>query len=154
MPGLSCGKLNRPASSVFTDRLRPFSMFATVTMAPGIAAPAGSVTDPAIALVVSPCAIAGTGANVETRKAASCIRRMRRRDPDLGIPKYKRPDPAASRHGCLTGLGMPTDCFRPFEGTDSVTEPRNPQSRWNEMKGPDGRLRACGGKGILKFSAT
>src|ERR1035438_6240015 len=48
MPGLSCGKLNRPASSVFTDRLRPFSMFATVTMAPGIAAPAGSVTDPAI----------------------------------------------------------------------------------------------------------
>ena len=54
VPGLSCGKLNRPESSVFTDRLRPFSMFVTVTVAPGIAAPVGSVTDPTIALVVSP----------------------------------------------------------------------------------------------------
>ena len=35
-------------------------MLVTVTVAPGIAAPAGSVTDPTIALVVSPCASTGT----------------------------------------------------------------------------------------------
>ena len=39
VPGLSCGKLNRPDSSVFTDRLRPFSALVTVTVAPAIAAP-------------------------------------------------------------------------------------------------------------------
>ena len=54
VPGLSCGKLNRPASSVFTDRFRPFSTLVTVTVAPGIAAPVGSVTEPTMALVVSP----------------------------------------------------------------------------------------------------
>ena len=59
-PGLSCGKLNRPESSVCTDRFSPLSMFVAVTVAPGTAASAGSVTDPAIALVVSPCAITGT----------------------------------------------------------------------------------------------
>ena len=37
--GLSCGKLNRPASSVFTDRFRPFSTLVTVTVAPEMAAP-------------------------------------------------------------------------------------------------------------------
>jgi hypothetical protein len=36
------------------DRLRPFSLLVKVTVAPGIAEPAGSVTAPTIALVVSP----------------------------------------------------------------------------------------------------
>ena len=35
-------------------------MLVMVTIAPGIAAPVGSVTEPTIALVVSPCASAGT----------------------------------------------------------------------------------------------
>ena len=39
-------------------RFMPFSLLMMVTVAPGIASPAGSVTEPAIALVVSPCAMA------------------------------------------------------------------------------------------------
>ena len=70
-PGLSCGKLNRPESPVFTDRLRPFSMSVTVTVAPGMAAPAGSVTEPTIALVVSPWARAGVrSAKVKARRTS------------------------------------------------------------------------------------
>ena len=53
-PGLSCGKLNRPDSSVLTDRWRPSSRFVAVTVTPGMAAPLGSVTEPTMALVVSP----------------------------------------------------------------------------------------------------
>jgi len=55
-PGLSCGKLKRPASSVLAVRFDPVSLLVMVTVAPGRAAPLGSVTMPRTALVVSPWA--------------------------------------------------------------------------------------------------
>ncbi|SPE38362.1 hypothetical protein SBA6_880012 [Candidatus Sulfopaludibacter sp. SbA6] len=92
MPGLSCGKPNRPESSVFTDRFRPVSTLVTVTAAPGIAAPLGSVTDPAIALVVSPCASAGT--RIARVKAAST--------QILGMPKFDHICRVRVNRGILT----------------------------------------------------
>ena len=56
----------------------PLSLPVMVTVAPGIAALAGSVTEPAIALVVSPCAMA-------RRQKDSAART---RNPYLGMPKY------------------------------------------------------------------
>src|SRR5580693_3224926 len=38
-PGFSCGKLNRPESSVFALRFSPVSLFVTLTVACGAAAP-------------------------------------------------------------------------------------------------------------------
>ena len=65
VPGFSCGKLNRPASSVLAMRLNPVSELAIVTMAPRTTAMDVSRTWPTIALVVSPSASAFT----ETRHA-------------------------------------------------------------------------------------
>src|SRR6266849_1845273 len=65
-PGLSCGKLNRPALSVFTYRLKPLSVLLMVTLAPAIAAPVGSFTEHTTALVVSPCAQSASGDKTET----------------------------------------------------------------------------------------
>src|ERR1700741_968741 len=67
------------------------------TVATGIRAPAGSVTDPAIALVVSPCAIAS--------RAMSCVK-----SKILGTPKL------------YNGDVPPTETSREREGT----APRGP----------------------------
>src|ERR1019366_4347192 len=56
-PGCNCGKLKRPAASVFTLRFDPVSVPMIVTVAPAMAAPLGSTTVPTMALVVSPWAI-------------------------------------------------------------------------------------------------
>lgn len=72
-PGLSCGKLNRPSALVFTLRLAPFSVLTIVTVAPEIAAPDASDTDPSIALVVSPWPHAGQAAK-RSQKAHVKIR--------------------------------------------------------------------------------
>jgi hypothetical protein len=56
----------------------PFSLLVMLTVAPGIAAPAGSVTEPTIALVVSPCAMARRQQNSTVAIAS----------PILGMPKF------------------------------------------------------------------
>src|SRR5439155_25197048 len=89
-PGLSCGKLNRPALSVFTDRVRPLSVLLMVTLAPAIAAPVGSLTEPTTALVVSPCAQSAAGDKTETANASNSNRSVRAASLgfiELGIPK-------------------------------------------------------------------
>src|SRR5208337_832694 len=55
-PGLSSGNEKCPLSSVWTVRWRPVVELATVTAAPATGALLGSVTCPAKAPVVSPCA--------------------------------------------------------------------------------------------------
>jgi len=59
--GFSCGKWKRPESSLLALRLSPVSLFVTVTVAPGTAAPLASLTWPMIALVVSPWEKAASG---------------------------------------------------------------------------------------------
>src|ERR1035438_8712900 len=88
-PGLSCGKLNRPEPSVFADRFRPFSVLAMVTIAPGMAAPVGSVTDPTMALVVSPCALAGVDAGNAASATAipTCSTAATTLPSNLAMPK-------------------------------------------------------------------
>ena len=61
MPGLSCGKLKRPESSVVHGSSEAVGLIDDGhVQRPAIAAPVGSVTDPTMALVVSPWAHAGT----------------------------------------------------------------------------------------------
>src|SRR5262249_35270473 len=90
-PGLSCGKLNRPALSALTDRLRPLSVFLMVTLAPAMAEPVGSLTEPTTALVVSPCAQNASGDKTETASASNSGNRRVRMAwlgrIKLGLPK-------------------------------------------------------------------
>ncbi len=89
-PGLSCGKLNRPAPSVCADRLNPFSTLVTVIFAPAMAAPAGSLIDPTIAAVVSPWPLAGARATRRvkiTNAVTLAMRRAARSGSYLGMPK-------------------------------------------------------------------
>src|SRR5208337_835206 len=65
-PGLSSGNEKCPLSSVWTVRWRPVVELATVTAAPATGALLGSVTCPAKAPVVSPCARTVPGAPEKT----------------------------------------------------------------------------------------
>ncbi len=89
-PGLSCGKLNRPALSVFTDRVRPVSALLMVTLAPAIAPLVGSLTEPTMALVVSPCAQSALGDKTETASASNRGNR-KARAVSLGFRKLGKP---------------------------------------------------------------
>ena len=84
-PGFNCGKLKRPASSVFALRFDPVSVLMIVTVAPAMAAPLGSTTVPTMALVVSPWARRRSGKQANNARQAR-RERTRTSTPKLGTP--------------------------------------------------------------------